>query len=157
MKNLTKKSILKLNPSSTLVINEKSKKLIGKGKKVYSFGFGQSPFPVPESIVNKLKENGFLVKVESIKNKVPYGDRSNTIIEPLLTEQWFVNAKSLSKKPIQIVKKNKTSFFPKNWTKIFFNWMNEIEPWCISRQIWWGHRIPAWYGDDNQIFVATNI
>ncbi len=113
-------------------------------------------FEARKLLVNKLKEKNFLVKIESIKNKVPYGDRSNTIIEPLLTEQWFVNAKQLSKKPIQIVKKNKTSFFPKNWTKIFFNWMNEIEPWCISRQIWWGHRIPAWYGDDNQIFVAEN-
>ena len=103
-----------------------------------------------------LKEKGNLVKIENIKNKVPYGDRSNTIIEPLLTEQWFVDAKRLSKKPIQIVKKNKTSFFPINWTKTFFQWMSEIEPWCISRQIWWGHRIPAWYDDNGKIFVAES-
>jgi valyl-tRNA synthetase len=107
-------------------------------------------------LIKKLKENGQLVKIESIKNKVPYGDRSNTIIEPLLTKQWFVDAKELSKKPIKIVKDNKTSFYPENWTKTFFQWMNNIEPWCVSRQIWWGHRIPAWYDDNKNIFVAEN-
>jgi valyl-tRNA synthetase len=118
---------------------------------------GLDRFEARKLIINKLKSTGQLVKTESIKNKIPYGDRSNTIIEPLLTEQWFVNAKKLAKKPIEVVKKNKTSFYPKNWTKTFFQWMNEIEPWCISRQIWWGHRIPAWYGEDNQIFVAENL
>jgi valyl-tRNA synthetase len=117
---------------------------------------GLDRFDARRLIVNQLKLNGSLSKTETIKNKIPYGDRSNSIIEPLLTEQWFVNAKSLSKKPIKIVKENKTSFFPSNWSKTFFQWMNDIEPWCISRQIWWGHRIPAWYGKDNQIFVATN-
>ena len=107
-------------------------------------------------LIKKLKEKGNLVKIESIKNKVPYGDRSNSIIEPLLTEQWFVDAKKLSKKPIKIVKDKKTTFFPNNWSKTFFQWMNEIEPWCISRQIWWGHRIPAWYDDNGNIFVAEN-
>ena len=103
-----------------------------------------------------MKEKGNLVKIENIQNKVPYGDRSNSIIEPLLTEQWFVDAKKLSKKPIKIVKDGKTSFFPNNWSKTFFQWMNKIEPWCISRQIWWGHRIPAWYDDNGNIFVAEN-
>jgi valyl-tRNA synthetase len=117
---------------------------------------GLDRFEARKLIVNKLKENGFIVKIESIKNKIPYGDRSNTVIEPLLTEQWFVNAKSLSKNPIKIVKKKQTTFFPNNWTKTFYQWMNNIEPWCISRQIWWGHRIPAWYSEDNQIFVAEN-
>ena len=99
---------------------------------------GLDRFEARKLIINNLKTIGHLNKIESIKNKVPYGDRSNTIIEPLLTEQWFVDAKALAKKPIKIVKENKTSFFPKNWSKIFFQWMNEIEPWCISRQIWWG-------------------
>ena len=117
---------------------------------------GLDRFEARNYIINKLKLSGELVKIESIKNKVPYGDRSNTIVEPLLTEQWFVNAKSLSKKPIEVVKKNKTSFFPSNWTKTFYQWMNEIEPWCISRQIWWGHRIPAWYDEEGKIFVAEN-
>ena len=94
-----------------------------------------------------------MVKIENIKNKVPYGDRSNTIIEPLLTEQWFVDAKNLSLKPIKIVKKNKTTFFPKSMDKNFFQWMKNIEPWCISRQIWWGHRIPAWYDEKNNILL----
>ena len=78
-------------------------------------------FEARKILVKKLKENGHLVKIENIKNKVPYGDRSNTIIEPLLTEQWFVKAKKLSKKSIKIVNEGKTSFFPKNWTKIFFS------------------------------------
>ena len=117
---------------------------------------GLDRFEARKLLVKKLKENGHLVKIDNIKNKVPYGDRSNTIIEPLLTEQWFVNAKKLSKKPIKIVKDSKTSFFPNNWTKIFFQWMKNIEPWCISRQIWWGHRIPAWYDDKGNIFVAEN-
>ncbi len=117
---------------------------------------GLDRFEARKQLIKKLKENGHLVKIENIKNKVPYGDRSNTIIEPLLTEQWFVNAKKLSKKPINIVNDNKTSFFPNNWTKIFFQWMKNIEPWCISRQIWWGHRIPAWYDEKKNIFVAEN-
>ena len=117
---------------------------------------GLDRFEARKFIINELKLTGNLVKIESIKNKVPFGDRSNTVIEPMLTDQWFVDAKSLSKKPIKIVKENKTSFFPHTWTKTFFQWMNEIEPWCISRQIWWGHRIPAWYGNDKDIFVAEN-
>ena len=117
---------------------------------------GLDRFIARKLLIKQLKENGHLLKIETIKNKVPYGDRSNTIIEPLLTEQWFVDAKMLSKKPIKIVKEGKTSFYPKNWTKTFFQWMNNIEPWCISRQIWWGHRIPAWYDDNKNIFVAEN-
>ncbi|MDC0937826.1 valine--tRNA ligase [Pelagibacteraceae bacterium] len=117
---------------------------------------GLDRFEARKLLIKKLKENGQLVKIDSIKNKVPYGDRSNTIIEPLLTEQWFVDAKKLSIKPIQIVKEGKTSFYPENWTKTFFQWMDNIEPWCISRQIWWGHRIPAWYDNNKNIFVAEN-
>ena len=117
---------------------------------------GLDRFEVRKLLIKQLKESGNLVKIETINNKVPYGDRSNTIIEPLLTEQWFVNAKKLSKKPIKIINEGKTSFFPSNWTKTYFQWMKNIEPWCISRQIWWGHRIPAWYDEKNNIFVAEN-
>ena len=117
---------------------------------------GLDRFDARKLLIRKLKEKGYLLKIESIKNKVPYGDRSNTIIEPLLTEQWFVDAKKISIKPIKIVTEGKTIFYPNNWTKTFFQWMNNIEPWCISRQIWWGHRIPAWYDNDNNIFVAEN-
>ncbi len=118
---------------------------------------GLDRFEARKQIINKLKEIGKLEKIEQIKNTVPFGDRSNSIIEPYLTEQWFVNAKYLSKKPIQIVKKRKTIFYPENWKKTFYQWMNGIEPWCISRQIWWGHRIPAWYDEKNNIFVAENV
>ena len=117
---------------------------------------GLDRFEARKQLVKELKEKNFLDKIEAIKNKVPYGDRSNTIIEPLLTEQWFVNAKQLAKKSIEVVKKKKTTFFPENWTKTYYQWMNNIEPWCISRQIWWGHRIPVWYGQDKKVFVAEN-
>tara|TARA_Y100000590_G_scaffold5235_1_gene7060 strand:- start:3004 stop:5214 length:2211 start_codon:yes stop_codon:yes gene_type:complete len=109
-----------------------------------------------KKIIEILKELNLLEKTENIKNSIPFGDRSNSVIEPLLTEQWFADAKFLSKKAIQGVKKNKTNFFPLNWTKTYFQWMNNIQPWCISRQLWWGHRIPAWYSNDNKIFVAEN-
>jgi len=107
-------------------------------------------------VVKKLKELNLLERIENIKNVVPYGDRSNSIIEPLLTEQWFADAKHLAKNAIKVVKQKKTNFFPTNWSKTYFQWMNNIQPWCISRQLWWGHRIPAWYGDDKKIFVARN-
>ncbi len=143
----------KRNNLQVINILEKDGKINNNGIKEC---IGLDRFEARKFIITQLKLSGELVKIESIKNKVPYGDRSNTIIEPLLTEQWFVDAKSLAKKPIEVVKKNKTSFFPSSWSKTFFQWMNNIEPWCISRQIWWGHRIPAWYSEDNQIFVAEN-
>jgi len=117
---------------------------------------GLDRFEARRKILEELKDKNFFVKEENIKNKVPYGDRSNSIIEPLLTEQWFVNAKKLSVKAKRIVKSKKINFFPANWSKTYFQWMNNIEPWCISRQLWWGHQIPAWYGPDKKIFVATN-
>ncbi|MDA9217511.1 valine--tRNA ligase [Candidatus Pelagibacter ubique] len=117
---------------------------------------GLDRFEARKKILKELKEKEFFVKEENIKNKVPYGDRSNSIIEPFLTEQWFVDAKKLSVKAKDIVNSKKTNFFPANWSKTYFQWMNNIEPWCISRQLWWGHQIPAWYGPDKKIFVAIN-
>ena len=143
----------KRNKLQIINIFEKNGNINQNGIKSY---VGLDRFEARKTLINQLKENGNLLKIENINNKVPYGDRSNTIIEPLLTEQWFVHAKKLSKKPIQVVKEGKTSFFPNNWSKIFHQWMKNIEPWCISRQIWWGHRIPAWYDDKNNIFVAEN-
>jgi valyl-tRNA synthetase len=113
-------------------------------------------FEARKRILKELKENDFFVKEENIKNKVPYGDRSNSIIEPFLTEQWFADAEKLSVKAKEVVNSKKTNFFPENWSKTYFQWMNNIEPWCISRQLWWGHQIPAWYGPDKKIFVANN-
>ncbi len=110
-----------------------------------------------EKLVIELDNLGFLEKIEDIKHSVPYGDRSNTIIEPLLTEQWFVDAKKLAKDAILKVKKKQTNFFPDNWKKTYFQWMQNIEPWCISRQLWWGHQIPAWYTDTGEVIVAENL
>ena len=117
---------------------------------------GLDRFEARKRILEELSKLQLLVKEEKIKNKIPYGDRSNSIIEPYLTEQWFVDAKKLSIKAKKIVKNKKTNFFPKNWTKTYFQWMDNIEPWCVSRQLWWGHQIPAWYGPDKKIFVAEN-
>ena len=110
-----------------------------------------------KKLIQELEELNILDKIENIKHTVPYGDRSNTIIEPLLTEQWFVDAKKLAKDAIKKVKKKETSFFPDNWKKTYFQWMENIEPWCISRQLWWGHQIPAWYTPDGEIIVANDL
>ncbi len=117
---------------------------------------GLDRFEARKKILKELKAKEFFVREENIKNKVPYGDRSNSVIEPFLTEQWFVDAKKLSTKAKEVVNSKKTNFFPENWSKTYFQWMNNIEPWCISRQLWWGHQIPAWYGPDKEIFVAVN-
>ena len=117
---------------------------------------GLDRFAARKLILEDLKNLNLFVKEENIKNKVPYGDRSNSVIEPYLTEQWFADAKKLSIKAKKIVKSKRTNFFPENWSKTYFQWMNNIEPWCISRQLWWGHQIPAWYGPDKKIFVALN-
>ena len=118
---------------------------------------GLDRFEARKRILKELKEKEFFVKEENIKNKVPYGDRSNSIIEPFLTEQWFADAGKLSVKAKEVVNSKKTNFFPENWSKTYFQWMNNIEPWCISRQLWWGHQIPAWYGPDKKCFVALSI
>ena len=114
-------------------------------------------FKARENIVDELEQIGKLKKVEETLHTVPFGDRSNEIIEPWLTDQWFVNAKDLSKAAIQKVRDKETVFIPSNWEKTYFEWMENIQPWCISRQLWWGHQIPAWYGPDGKIFVAENF
>jgi len=118
--------------------------------------FGLDRFEARKKLIKLLTEKDYFVKEENIKNKVPYGDRSNSIIEPYLTEQWFADAKKLSIKAKEIVKSKKTNFFPENWSKTYFQWMDNIEPWCVSRQLWWGHQIPAWYGPDGKVFVEED-
>ena len=113
-------------------------------------------FAARKLILNELKELNLLVKEEKQLMVVPYGDRSGVIIEPWLTDQWFCNAKKLSINPIKSVKNGHSKFVPKQWEKTFFNWMENIQPWCISRQLWWGHQIPVWYGPDEKIFVALS-
>ncbi len=113
-------------------------------------------FEARNKILKKLKDLDLLIKEEKQLMVVPYGDRSGVVIEPWLTDQWFCNAKKMSIEPIKSVKKGKSKFIPKQWENTFFNWMENIQPWCISRQLWWGHQIPAWYGPDNKCFVATS-
>lgn len=91
--------------------------------------------------------------VENKKIMQPFGDRSNVVIEPMLTDQWFVDAKTLAEPAMASVREGRTNFVPRNWDKTYFEWMENIQPWCISRQLWWGHQIPAWYGPDGQVFV----
>ncbi|MDR2681552.1 MAG: valine--tRNA ligase [Holosporaceae bacterium] len=111
-------------------------------------------FKAREAVVALLESEDLLEKVEAIKHKVPFGDRSGVMLEPRITRQWFIDAAKLSIPAVKAVKEGKIAFIPKHWENLFFEWMKNIEPWCISRQIWWGHRIPAWYGPDGQIFVA---
>ena len=117
---------------------------------------GLDRFEARKKIVDDLDSIGALNKVEENIHTIPYGDRSGEIIEPFLTDQWFVNAKELSTKAIEKVKKKETRFVPNNWEKTYFEWMENIQPWCISRQLMWGHQIPAWYASDGTIFVAGN-
>jgi valyl-tRNA synthetase len=107
-------------------------------------------------VVSAMEAEGLLDKVEEHQHVVPYGDRSGTVIEPWLTDQWYVDAETLAKPAIEAVEDGRIRFVPKAWEKTYFEWMRNIQPWCISRQLWWGHRIPAWYGPDNEIFVAMD-
>jgi len=118
---------------------------------------GLDRFEARKKIIAKLIELNLLIKEEKKLMVVPYGDRSGVIIEPWLTDQWFCDAKKLSVNPIKAVKNGDTEFIPKVWEKTFFNWMENIQPWCISRQLWWGHQIPAWYGPDKKFFVAETV
>jgi len=117
---------------------------------------GLERFDARKKVVADLEAQGLMVKIEPHRHVIPYGDRSETVIEPWLTDQWYVDAKTLAEQAIAKVKSGDTRFVPKNWEKTYFEWMNNIQPWCISRQLWWGHQIPAWYGPDGEIFVATD-
>ena len=115
---------------------------------------GLERFVARKQIVARLEDFGFLEKVEPNTHMVPHGDRSGVIIEPYLTDQWYVDAKTMAQPAIAAVRSGATAFVPKNWEKTYFEWMENIQPWCISRQLWWGHQIPAWYGPDGKVFVA---
>jgi valyl-tRNA synthetase len=111
-------------------------------------------FAARKRLVERLESFGFVERIEPHTHMVPHGDRSGTVIEPYLTDQWYVDAKTLAKPAIAAVRSGQTTFVPKNWEKTYFDWMENIQPWCISRQLWWGHQIPAWYGPDGKVFVA---
>ena len=118
---------------------------------------GLDRFDVRSKILEELKSLGLIVKEEKQIMMIPYGDRSGVVIEPWLTDQWFCDAKKMSIDPIKSVKSGNTNFVPKVWEKTFYNWMENIQPWCISRQLWWGHQIPAWYAPDNKFFVSETF
>src|SRR6266481_4938990 len=115
---------------------------------------GVDRFAARKLILARLEDFGFLERTEPNTHMVPHGDRSGVIIEPYLTDQWYVDARTMAQPAIEAVRSGATSFVPKNWEKTYFEWMENIQPWCISRQLWWGHQIPAWYGPDGKVFVA---
>jgi valyl-tRNA synthetase len=122
---------------------------------------GLERFAARKQVVADLEAGGFLVKIEKHKLKVPRGDRTNVVIEPMLTDQWFVamskpaaDGKSITQKALDVVAEGQIKFYPENWVNTYNQWLNNIQDWCISRQLWWGHQIPAWYGDAGQVYVA---
>jgi valyl-tRNA synthetase len=115
---------------------------------------GLDRFEARKRVIADLEALELVEKIEPHVNKVPHGDRSGAVIEPWLTDQWYVNAAEMAKEAIKAVEDGRTKFVPPNWEKTYFEWMRNIQPWCISRQLWWGHQIPAWYGQDGEIFVA---
>jgi len=117
---------------------------------------GLDRFEARKQVVADIEAIGLLDRVEDKKVSQPFGDRSNVVIEPMLTDQWYVNAGELAKNAIAAVESGKTKFVPESWTKTYYQWMRNIEPWCVSRQLWWGHRIPAWYGPDDHVFVEES-
>jgi len=117
---------------------------------------GLDRFEAREKIIDMLKNQNLLKGVEDHQIQIPKGDRSKTILEPMVSEQWFVKTDEVAKKAIQVVEDDEIRFIPKNWEKTYFEWMYNIQDWCISRQQWWGHRIPAWYDDEKNHYVGTS-
>ena len=117
---------------------------------------GMDRFAARKAIVARAEAEGWLREIEKTRHVVPHGDRSGVVIEPWLTDQWYVDAHTLAQPAIKAVEQGDTVFEPKSYEKIYFEWLRNIEPWCISRQLWWGHRIPAWYGPDGTIFVEES-
>ena len=117
---------------------------------------GMDRFECRKQVIADIDALGLLEKIEEIDHTVPYGDRGGVPIEPYLTDQWYVDAKTLAKPAIESVEQGRTKFVPENWTKTYYEWMRNIQPWCVSRQLWWGHQIPAWYGPDGEIFVELS-
>ena len=109
-----------------------------------------------EKVLKEMDSLGLLNKVEPHKIQIPKSQRSDSILEPLMTKQWFVDVEMISKEAIRVVKENETEFIPKNWENTYFSWMDNIQDWCISRQLWWGHRIPAWFDEEENVYVGKS-
>ncbi|MDB9995436.1 valine--tRNA ligase [Gammaproteobacteria bacterium] len=136
------------NPISIL---SKAVKIIGIAPEKFH---GMDRFDARAELLNDLKEIDCLIKESEYESTLPYGDRSDQILEPLLTDQWYVDAKTLAKPAIEAVKTKEITFVPANWEKTYFQWMDNIQDWCVSRQLWWGHRIPIWYDENGQAFAG---
>ncbi len=117
---------------------------------------GLDRYVARKKVVADLEAQGLVEKIESHTHMVPHGDRSGVAIEPWLTDQWYVDAATLAKPAIEAVEQGRTVFVPEHWTKTYYDWMRNIQPWCVSRQLWWGHQIPAWYGPDGAVFVEED-
>jgi valyl-tRNA synthetase len=153
--NLPQISVLDQEGSLALVGNEDYLRGLPEGAMQFAEEFhGVDRFAARKQIVARLENFGFLERIEPNTHMVPHGDRSGVVIEPYLTDQWYVDARTLAQPAIAAVRSGATTFVPKNWEKTYFEWMENIQPWCISRQLWWGHQIPAWYGPDGKVFVA---
>ena len=118
---------------------------------------GLERFEARDNVLASLEAQGLIAKIDEHTHMVPYGDRGGVPIEPWLTEQWYADAATLAKPAIEAVRSGRTKFVPKQWEKTYYDWMENIQPWCISRQLWWGHQIPAWYGPDGTIFVHETL
>jgi valyl-tRNA synthetase len=153
--NLPQISVLDREGALNLVGNEDYLRGLPEASHEFAEEFhGLDRFVARKRILTRLEDFGFLEKTEPNTHTVPHGDRSGVVIEPYLTDQWYVDAKTLARPAIAAVRSGATGFVPKNWEKTYFEWMENIQPWCISRQLWWGHQIPAWYGPDGKVFVA---
>jgi valyl-tRNA synthetase len=117
---------------------------------------GRDRFDARKIIIARMEAKGLVEKIEPHVHMVPHADRSAAVVEPFLTDQWFADAKTLAQPAIEAVRRGRTVFVPKNWEKTYFDWMENIQPWTISRQLWWGHQIPAWYAEDGKVFVAES-
>ncbi|MFA6207215.1 MAG: valine--tRNA ligase, partial [Methylocystis sp.] len=114
---------------------------------------GLDRFAARKRVVEMMEERELLDGIDNHKHVVPHGDRSGAVLEPRLTDQWYVDAKTLAQPALKAVREGRTNFVPKNWEKTYFEWLENIQPWCVSRQLWWGHRIPAWYDEDGNAYV----
>jgi valyl-tRNA synthetase len=153
--NLPQISVLDQEGALTLVGNEEYLRGLPEGALLLAEELqGLDRFSARKQIVARLEDFGFLERIEPNTHMVPHGDRSGVVIEPFLTDQWYVDANTLAQPAIAAVRSGTTVFVPKNWERTYFEWMENIQPWCISRQLWWGHQIPAWYGPDGKVFVA---
>ena len=132
-------------------ILDKKVEIVGVAPKKFH---GMDRFEARKSILKDLDKEKLLVSEEEYESTLPYGDRSDQILEPLLTDQWYVDAKTLAKPAIEAVKSKEIQFVPANWEKTYFQWMDNIQDWCISRQLWWGHRIPIWYDESNKPYAG---